>query len=39
MKRAEASVLNEQLMTKVDGLSDLGKLMRGIDLLCVLEPH
>ena len=39
MKRAEATVLNEQLMTKADGLSDLGKLMRGIDLLCVLEPH
>ena len=39
MKRAEATVLNKQLMTKADGFSDLDKLMRVLDLLCVLEPH
>ena len=38
MKRSEATVLNEQLITKADGLPDLGKLMMGLGLLCVLEP-
>ena len=39
MKRAEATVLNEQLITKADGLPDLGKLVMGLGLLCVLEPY